>query len=136
MLLSLPFWLLCAGITPTHQQLLEELGDLDTEWYLFGAILGMNLKQLNKIKASYGHELERCKSEMLRCWLENKAGATWNDVVQSLEKADKEVLAAKVKQKYLLLATGGDKEGKYRYSCNYIKIKYIPLLVIAYSNND
>lgn len=106
---------MCAGITPTYQQLLEELKDID-DWYLFGVFLGMTAKQLNKIKASYGHDLERCKMEMFRCWLENKAGASWNDVVESLEKADKEGLAAKVKQKFLMLVTDDDADGKYSYS--------------------
>ena len=81
--------------SPTLQQLLKALKTLEN-WFVFGVILGVPVPQLKKIESSYTQrELERCKIDMLQCWLENKlVNATWNEVVQALEQTDQLVLAA------------------------------------------
>ena len=96
---------MCAGVSiPTFQRLLEELNDVDN-WFLFGAFLGVPVKQLQKIESSHRGEVERCKIEMLQYWLDNNVNASWKDVVRALEQTNQLVLAETVKHKYLLSTT-------------------------------
>ena len=95
----LVFW--CAG-TPTLQQLLKALKTLEN-WFVFGVILGVPFSALKKIESSYSQrELERCKTDMLQCWLDKKLVPKWNEVILALEVTDQLALAAQIKHDYLL----------------------------------
>ena len=93
------FW--CAG-TPTLQQLLKALKTLEN-WFVFGVILGVPFSTLKKIESSYSQrELERCKTDMLQCWLDKKLVPKWNEVILALEETDQLALASQIKHDYLL----------------------------------
>ena len=106
---------------PTLQLLLEALKDFD-DWFVFGAFLGVPVKQLRKIESSHlrGDFLDRCKIDMLQYWLDNNVNASWKDVARALEQIDQLVLATAVKHKYLLLTAGecGKRDGVYE--CNIV----------------
>ena len=99
---------LCAG-TPTLQQLLKALKTVEN-WFVFGAMLGVPVSQLKKIKSSCQGDVEVCKIEMLQYWLDNKLVPKWNDVILALEEADQLTLAAQIKREYLL-STVSEEEG-------------------------
>ena len=84
--------------------MLEELKDVDN-WFLFGAFLGVPVKQLQKMESLHRGELDRCKIDMLQYWLDNNVTPTWKDVVRALEQTNQLVLAETVKHKYLLSTT-------------------------------
>ena len=63
----------------------------------------MPFSTLKKIESSYSQrELERCKTDMLQCWLDNKLVPKWNEVILALEVTDQLALAAQIKHDYLL----------------------------------
>ena len=95
----LVFW--CAG-TPTLQQLLKALKTLEN-WFVFGVKLGVPFSKLKEIESLYGQkDLERCKTEMLQYWLDNKLVPKWNEVIVAVKETDRLALAAQIKHDYLL----------------------------------
>ena len=81
-------------------------------WFVFGVILGVPFSTLKKIESSNGQrELERCKTEMLQCWLTSKLVPKWNEVILALEKTDQLALAARIKHDYLLSTDGRKEDG-------------------------
>ena len=78
---------------------------------MFGAMLGVPVPQLKKIKSSCQGDIDLCKIEMLQYWLDNKLVPKWNDVILALEETDQLVLAAQIKRDYLLSAAVSEKEG-------------------------
>ena len=97
---SLASCMLCAG-TPTLQPLLKALKKLEN-WFLFGAIMGVPVSQLRKIESLHQKEADRCKLDMFQYWLDNNLVPTWNEVILALEETDQLVLAALIKQDFLL----------------------------------
>ena len=57
---------------------------------------------MNAMKTHGQRELERCKTEMLQYWLDNKLVPKWNEVILALEETDQLALAAQIKHDYLL----------------------------------
>ena len=93
---------------PTLKELLKELKKVE-KWFVFGIFLDVPVDQLEKIKSSHHQrDLERCKIDMLRYWLDNNVSASWKNVVQALKQTDQLVLAATVKQTYLCGEGEGD----------------------------
>ena len=104
---------MCAG-TPTLQQLLKALKKLDN-WYVFGAILGVPISQLKKIKSYHQSDIELCKIDMLQYWLDNKFVSKWSDVILALEETDQLALAAQIKHDYLWSPAVSEEEGMSVY---------------------
>ena len=99
--------------TPTLQKLLKALKTLD-DWFIFGIKLSVPFSQLKKIESSYTQrELERCKTDMLQYWLDNRLVPKWNEVILALEETDQLALAAQIKHDYLWSASAASKEGVY-----------------------
>ena len=100
---------MCAG-TPSLQQLLKALKTVEN-WFVFGAMLGVPVPQLKKIKSSCQGDVELCKIDMLQYWLDNNLVPTWNEVILALEESDQLALAAQIKHEYLLLAPVSEEKG-------------------------
>ena len=89
-----------AAGTPTLQQLLTALKTLE-HWFVFGVKLGVPFSTLKNIESYGQRELERCKTDMLHCWLNIKVNPKWNEVILALEETDQLALAAQIKHDYL-----------------------------------
>ena len=95
------FHITCAG-TPTLKLLLTALKTLE-DWFGFGVRLDVPYSTLKKIESLYGQkDLERCKTDMLQYWLDQKLVPNWNEVILALEETDQLALAARIKHGYLL----------------------------------
>ena len=72
-------------------------------WFVFGVKLGVPFSKLKEIESLYGQkDLERCKTEMLQYWLDNKLVPKWNAVIVAVKETDQLALAAQIKHDYLL----------------------------------
>ena len=67
--------ILSADIPPTIELLVKELKDV-TNWYVFGATLGVPVSTLNCIK-SENSDVENKKIQMFQFWLQCKVDASW-----------------------------------------------------------
>ena len=72
-----------------------------TNWYVFGATLGVPVSTLNCIK-SENSDVENKKIQMFQFWLQCKVDASWKMVIQALEQNNYLVLVAKLSKRYLL----------------------------------
>ena len=86
--------------TLTVELLLKELKDV-TNWYVFGATLGIPVSKLDCIKKDYS-DVEDQKVKMFQFWLQYKLDASWKTVIQTLEQNNYLVLATKLSKEYLL----------------------------------
>ena len=87
-------------ISPTVELLIKELNDV-TNWYMFGATLGIPIHKLDAIKKECS-DVEEQKVKMFQFWLQYKLDVSWKMVIQALEQNNYLVLAAKLGRKYLL----------------------------------
>ena len=85
---------------PTVELLIKELKDV-TNWYVFGATLGIPVSKLDCIKKDYSDVGDR-KVQMFYFWLQYKLDASWKTVIQALEQNNYLVLAATLSKEYLL----------------------------------
>ena len=86
----------------TVKLLSEELKNVN-DWYVFGVALGIPVSELDNIKVEKPNDkVESWKISMYCVWLRANADASWNQVIQALEKTSNFDLAARVKMKYLL----------------------------------
>ena len=70
-------------------------------------MLGIPVTQLRKIESLHQKEADRCKLDMFQYWLDNKLVPKWNEVILALEETDQLVLAAQIKQDFLLQTKEG-----------------------------
>jgi len=63
--------------------------------------------KLRQIKQDCRCETERCKTEMLNCWLQGDPEASSSKVVEALRRMDCEVLAQQLQREYIYLPSGG-----------------------------
>ena len=89
-----------ADISPTVELLVKELKDV-TNWYVFGATLGIPLSKLDSIKKE-NSDVEEQMIKMFQFWLQYKVDASWKMVIQALEQNNYIVLAATLNRNYLL----------------------------------
>ena len=75
---------------------------------MFGAMLGVPVSQLRKIRSSCRGNIEVCKIELLQYWLDSKLAPKWNEVILALEQSDRIALACQIKHDYL---SDSEKEG-------------------------
>ena len=72
-----------------------------TNWYVFGATLGIPISNLDAIKRECPNVGEQ-KIKMFQFWLQYKLDASWKMVIQALEQNNYLVLAVTLSRKYLL----------------------------------
>ena len=69
-----------------------------------GVYLKLELPQLKRIEQAFS-EPKRRLLEMLGTWLEMFPEASWSDIVQALQSMDQNVLAQRIKEKYVSNST-------------------------------
>ena len=88
-----------------------------TNWYVFGASLGIPISKLDAIKKECS-DVEEQKFKMFQFWLQNMLDASWKKVVRVLEQNNHFILAATLSGKYLHVCLNDDgpskKQGKTR----------------------
>jgi len=87
--------------------LTHELKDV-TEWFQLGGQLGVRYDKLKQIEKDCNHETERCKTEMLNCWLQGDLEASWDRMVEAVQRMDRVVLAQQLRKKYIHLPSRGE----------------------------
>ena len=83
--------------------IIMELSEVETLWYLFGVYLEVPKSKLDQIQANYGSgpcPHRRCLIETIYQWKDNHENATWSSIVQALYSMQKKQLARRVAAKY------------------------------------
>ena len=82
----------------TVVKLVDYLVDL-TKWTKFAQHLpGIEERHIEQIKEENKGEIDDQKRALYKKWLEVYPNATWNDVIEALEKIERNDVAVKVKQ--------------------------------------
>lgn len=68
----------------------------------------MRHDKLKQIEQDCSRETERCKTEMLNCWLQGDPEASWIKVVEALQRMDRVVLAQQLQRKYMYPLSRGE----------------------------
>ena len=92
----------------TENDVRELTNDLQTvsEWYLLGIKLGVKPHNLEKIEGNHPGDSERCKADMLACWiLSCTTPCTWEAVAQALDKMEKHKVAEEIRKKHISSTT-------------------------------
>ena len=80
--------------------------DSVVNWHLLGIKLGLQDHQLRTIEQNYrGDGNERCKHEVLSCWLRNAKLPTWETVAAVLCLMGEHKVALKIREKYYSSST-------------------------------
>ena len=70
-------------------------------WHLLGVKLGLEDHELLTIEQNHrGDDSERCKHEVLNCWLRNAKLPTWKAVTDALHLMREHTVALKIQAKY------------------------------------
>ena len=80
-----------------------------TNWYMFGATLGIPISNLDAIKKECSDVGEQ-KVKMFQFWLQYKLDASWKMVIQALVQNNYLVLAMALSKKYLLSVSSDTSE--------------------------
>ena len=84
---------------PRVVQLVKYLADL-IDWTMFAQYLpGIKERHIDQIKEENKGKVNDEKRALYKKWLQVYPKATWNDVIEALEDAEREDIAEKVKQK-------------------------------------
>ena len=87
----------CAMEKPTVLKLVEYLVDL-TDWIKFAQHLpGIEERHIDQIKEENKGKVDDQKRALYKKWLEVYPDASWNDVIEALEKAERKDIALTVK---------------------------------------
>ena len=86
-----------APATPTLKELSNAL-DSVVNWYSLGVKLGLEDHELSAIEQNYRGD--RCKLEMLSCWLRNAKLPTWKAVADALLLMGENRVTWKIRAKY------------------------------------
>ena len=82
---------------PTVLKLVEYLRDL-TDWIKFAQYLpGIEERHIDQIKEENKEKVDDEKRALYKKWLEVYPDASWNDVIEALEKAERKDIALTVK---------------------------------------
>ena len=83
---------------PTVLKLVEHLVDL-IDWAIFAQYLpGIKERHIQRIKQENIGKLDDEKRALYKKWLEVYPDASWNDVIEALEKAERKDIAVKTKE--------------------------------------
>ena len=82
---------------PTELKLFEYLVDL-IDWTIFAQNLpGIKQRHIQKIKKENKDKVDEERRALYKKWLEVYPDASWNDVIEALEKAERKDIALTVK---------------------------------------
>ena len=82
---------------PTVLKLVEYLVDL-TDWIKFAQYLpGIEERHIDQIRKENRDKVDDERRAVYKKWLEVYPDASWNDVIEALEKAERKDIALKVK---------------------------------------
>ena len=107
--------------TPTLKELINELNSV-LRWHTLGVNLGLKTQQLGTIERNYRGDDERCRTEMLACWIDNTTHPTWKSVAEALYLMKEYSVADKIQRKYIISTT--TKEGMVWFYCISVYICY------------
>ena len=86
-----------AAATPTLKELSNAL-DSVVDWFTLGVKLGLEDHELRTIEHNYRGD--RCKLEMLSCWLRSGKLPTWKAVADAVHLMGEHAVATKIRAKY------------------------------------
>ena len=94
-----------APATPTLKMLTNELKSV-LRWHTLGVNLELKLQQLGIIERNHRGDDERCRTEMLGCWLDNTTTPTWDAVAEALYQMDEHRVADEIRRKHITVIEG------------------------------
>ena len=87
----------CSMEKPTVLKLVEYLVDL-TDWIKFAQHLpGIEERHIDQIKKENRDKVDEERRALYKKWLEVYPDASWNDVIEALEKAERKDIALTIK---------------------------------------
>ena len=89
---------------PTLKELSNELESVQ-KWHSLGVKLELELHQLGTIEKDHYGDSERCKHEMLGCWLRSSELPTWKVVTDALHQIGEHAVALQIQRKYCSTST-------------------------------
>ena len=111
------------------ETLSRELTDISgSEWFNLGVQLGVKDATLRDIETNHKGDVQRCKTEMLRVWLQSGPTNPWKRLATILENMGRKVLAQSILEQYNTVMKG---ESAVRYVKNH---RFIPEKLIASFN--
>ena len=90
--------------TPTLKELSEALKSV-LKWHSLGIQLGLKIHQLGTIERNHHGDNERCKTEMLICWLDKTEAPTWEAIAEALGQMEHGRVAAEIQRRYIISNT-------------------------------
>ena len=76
--------------------------------------LDLKIQQLGVIEKNHRGDDERCRTEMVACWLDNAPNPTWEAVVEALDQMDEGRVADEIRRKYITTTQGINRQCQYR----------------------
>ena len=94
--------------------LLEELVDVDTQWYYLGLQLKVRPETLDKIREALLYSRDKLL-ELLKAWLTDSDNTSWKTLIDALKSRSvgKSQLAADLQKKYCLVEETEVDESKH-----------------------
>ena len=98
---------LSSPTAPTTLELVDLTIELKSvsNWHSLGIYLRVPYHELNTIQASHTTDNQRCKNEMLACWLRMCKNPTWATVIEALDSMDEHRVADDIRKKYTMSTT-------------------------------
>lgn len=94
------------------KELINELKSVS--WYFLGINLDLEVSELNKIDSNYRGNEDRCKSEMLSCWLYKQATPnTWEAIAKALNLMGEYKVERVIRKKYITPCATAITKGHY-----------------------
>ena len=90
--------------TPTLKALKNALKSV-LDWHSLGVNLDLKSHQLGTIEKNHRGDDERCRTEVLICWLDNTTTPTWEAVAEALDQMEQGRVADELRKKYIIFTT-------------------------------
>lgn len=90
--------------TPTLKALKNALKSV-LDWHSLGVNLDLKSYQLGTIEKNHRGDDERCRTEVLICWLDNTTTPTWEAVAEALDQMEQGRVADELRKKYIIFTT-------------------------------
>ena len=75
------------------------------DWHSLGVNLDLKSHQLGTIEKNHCGDNERCRTEVLICWLDNTTTPTWEAVAEALDQMEQGRVADELRRKYISSTT-------------------------------
>ena len=90
--------------TPTLKELKNALKSV-LDWHSLGVNLDLKSHQLGTIEKNHRGDDERCRTEMLICWLDDTIAPTWGAVAEALDQMGQGRVADEIRKTYITSTT-------------------------------